>query len=87
MERQNPAATSRRGLQCWKLPPPLALGSPSGDTRGGLAADEQREVDVEDGVGQVGQGLGPVREHVRGDQLACRADCGAEKTIRGYAQG
>ena len=47
-----------------------------------LAAGEQRELNVEDRVGQLGQRLRAVLEHVRGDELVDRADRGAERVRR-----
>ena len=47
-----------------------------------LAADKQRELDVEDRVGQLGQRLRAVLEHVHGDELGDRADRGAERIRR-----
>ena len=47
-----------------------------------LAPDEQRELNVEDRVRQLGQRLRAVLEHVRGDELGDRADRGAERVRR-----
>ena len=47
-----------------------------------LAADEQRELNVEDRVGEVGQRVRAVLEHVRGDQLVDGADGGPERVRR-----